>query len=232
MRLMDHTSSACGVCPLFEFCKRFCNTTVVIWRWMSEHSRGQPVAYLTSLFRTCKMAQFCCLFILVLCFHAAEFSNRSQKSENRRSLHIASHLRDELSSFRTLTVDLKNELKRQDIPSYLRNVAQGKNRRKRDSPTNENKPSSTTVRNASFCFSSWYTFLFSPPPSPPGFFLTMRKLFGRTPVFVCHQLIDSTGFRDTSPTGQFTNTYFGVGFTDHNWRQFTNTFGDSSLTIF
>ena len=90
------------------------------------------------------MAIYFYLFIFLLSFEKAEFSNGLRKDKYRRSLHIARHLRDELSSPRTLTINLDNDLNVKTFPAYLKDIAFGKTRKKRHID-DEHKPNSTVV---------------------------------------------------------------------------------------
>ena len=94
------------------------------------------------------MAKYACLFIFFFYLHEAEFISRLHKDEHRRSLHFARHLRDELSSARTLTIDLENDLKGKGIPAFLQDIALVKSRQKRQADgSNAHQPNSTVVSN-------------------------------------------------------------------------------------
>ena len=77
------------------------------------------------------MAKYTHLFIVFIFFQLAEIICGSTNLRNRRSLHFARHLREELSSTSSVTVDLKNELNGDNIPAFLRDNSLLKSRTKR-----------------------------------------------------------------------------------------------------
>ena len=94
------------------------------------------------------MAKYTHLFIVFIFFHLVEFICGSTNVRNRRSLHFARHLREELSSTSSVTVDLKNELNG-DIPAFLRDNSffkSGTKRYRRQASTPQaHQPNNTVV---------------------------------------------------------------------------------------
>ena len=95
------------------------------------------------------MAKYTHLFIVFIFFHLAEFICGSTNVRNRRSLHFARHLREELSSTSSVTVDLKNELNGDNIPAFLRDNSlfkSGTKRYRRQASTPQaHQPNNTVV---------------------------------------------------------------------------------------